>query len=124
MATGAISSIRSLAACSSSALVWAIMNVSITALTRSNSAIGSVPSINRFVYSIQSLSRVAASQKPSSWISSISRRVNGPIDAPNRNVTDTKPSLHGQRNWTSRPPVLIPPLIRWAAAPPRGTASV
>ena len=30
--------------------------------------------------------------QPSSWIHSISRAVNGPIDAPNRNVTETKPS--------------------------------
>ena len=49
--------------------------------------------------------------------------VNGPIDAPNRNVTETKPSLHGHSSWMSSPPVLTPPLIRCAAAPPSGTAS-
>ena len=52
----------------------------------------------------------------------ISRAVNGPIDAPNRNVTETKPSAHGHSSWMSSPAILTPPLIRFAATPPSGTA--
>lgn len=52
----------------------------------------------------------------------ISRAVNGPIDAPNRNNTETKPSAHGHSSWKSSPAVLTPPLIRFAATPPSGTA--
>ena len=40
--------------------------VAITRFTRSNSAIGSLPVISSSVYAIQSLSRVASSQKPHS----------------------------------------------------------
>ena len=57
--------------------------------TRSYSASGSRPSISMTAYSIQSLSRVASSQNPSSYTHSMSRRVKGPMAAPKRKVTDT-----------------------------------
>ena len=59
-------------------------NAVTTTLQRSNSEIGSAPVISISAYAIQSLSRVASSQPPSSQIQCISRAVAGPMADPNR----------------------------------------
>ena len=64
--TGVIRNPRSTASSSNSALVWLRVKVRTISLTRSNSESGSAPLNSCSPYAIQSLSRVASSQKPCS----------------------------------------------------------
>ena len=59
------------------------------------SAIVSCPDISSSVYPIQSLSRVASSQKPSACTQAISRAVAGPMVEPKTWVIETDPSAAG-----------------------------
>ena len=74
-------------------------------------------------YSVQFLSRVASSQKPSSHTQSMRLCVNARKPGPNRNVTEACPSLHGHISWTCKPSTSTPPAWRVGGVAPSGVDS-
>ena len=86
---GASNNRLSIATSSNSAFVFEAVQAATHSLTLSNSSRDSSPVDNNKPYSIQSLSRVASSQKPCSKTYSINRRVAGPTVAPKTCVIET-----------------------------------